>query len=132
METLIIYQIPRSIMHDPLPHDIGHHVVNIQAGLLPLFTPTEFTPPLLSLYAQLPPMVVLGLLPLLAPTELAPPLRPLYFGCRPCSLLDCCHCSLHGSPVILLTLGVGIGVSHLQLLKPPLLNIGCHCSLLYF
>ena len=27
METIIMYQIPRSIIHDPLPYHIAHHFV---------------------------------------------------------------------------------------------------------
>ena len=72
METLIIYQIPRSIMHDRLPHHVGHHFVTIQA----LFAPTQFTR-FLPLYAQLPPLFGHGLLLLFSPTELAPPLQSL-------------------------------------------------------
>ena len=63
METLNMYQIPSSIMHDPLPHHIAHHFVtfpldhfvtfSLERLLLPIDI-TEFTPSLLSLYAQLP------------------------------------------------------------------------------
>ena len=54
METLNMYQIPRSIMHDPLPHHVAHHFVTFSLDrlLLPI-TLTEFTPPLPPLYAQL-------------------------------------------------------------------------------
>ena len=54
MENLNMYQIPRSIMHDPLPHHIAHHFVTFSLDrlLLPIDM-TEFTP-LPSLYAQLP------------------------------------------------------------------------------
>ena len=63
METLNMYQIPRSIMHDPLPHHVAHHFVTFSLNhfvtfslnwlLLPIDM-AEFTPPLPSLYAQLP------------------------------------------------------------------------------
>ena len=54
MKTLIMYQIPRSIMQDPLPHHVAHHFVTFSLDrlLLPIAL-TEFTPPLSSLYAQL-------------------------------------------------------------------------------
>ena len=62
METLNMYQIPRSIMHDPLQNHVAHHFVTFSLDhfvtfsldrlLLPIDM-TEFTP-LPSLYAQLP------------------------------------------------------------------------------
>ena len=61
METLNMYQIPMSIMHDPLPHHVAHHfvtfsldhfVTSLDRLVLPIEM-TEFTPPLSSLYAQL-------------------------------------------------------------------------------
>ena len=55
METLNMYQIPRSIMHDPLPHHVAHHFVTFSLDrlLLPIDM-NEFSPSLPSLYAQLP------------------------------------------------------------------------------
>ena len=63
METLNMYQIPRSIMHDALQNDVAHHFVTFSLDhfvtfsldrlLLPIDM-TEFTPSLPSLYAQLP------------------------------------------------------------------------------
>ena len=63
METLNMYQTPRSIMHDPLPHHVAHHFVTFSLDhfvtfsldrlLLPIDM-TEFTPPFPSVYAQLP------------------------------------------------------------------------------
>ena len=62
MENLNMYQIPRSIMHDPLQNHVAHHFVTFSLDhfvtfsldllLLPIDM-TEFTP-LPSLYAQLP------------------------------------------------------------------------------
>ena len=54
METLNMYQIPRSITHDPLQNHVAHHFVTFSLDrlLLPIDM-TEFTP-LPSLYAQLP------------------------------------------------------------------------------
>ena len=49
-----MYQIPRSIMHDPLQNHVAHHFVTFSLDLLLLpIDMTEFTP-LPSLYAQLP------------------------------------------------------------------------------
>ena len=57
-----MYQIPRSIMHDPLPHHIAHHFVTFSLDhfvtfsldrlLLPIDM-TKFPPSLPSLYALL-------------------------------------------------------------------------------
>ena len=81
MET--IYQIHRSIMHDPLPHHVAHHFVTFGLDRLLLHIALiEFTPPLPSLYAQLLSLIGHSLLymialtesyPLFAPTEFAPP-----------------------------------------------------------
>ena len=63
METLNMYQIPRSIMHDPLQNHFAHHFVTfsldhfVTFSLDRLLVPidmTEFTPSLPSLYALFP------------------------------------------------------------------------------
>ena len=60
MENLNMYQIPKSIMHNPLQNHVAHHfvtfsldhfVTSLDRLLLPIDM-TEFTP-LPSLYAQL-------------------------------------------------------------------------------
>ena len=77
METIIIHQIPRSIMHDPQPNHVVHHFVTFSLDrMLLLFALTEFTPPLPPLYAQLPILIGHSLMPLFALTEFAPPLPP--------------------------------------------------------
>ena len=78
METIIMYQIPRSIMHDPLPHHVAHHFVicPLDRLLLPIAL-IEFTPPFPPLYAQLPPLIDHSLLCTITPTEFPPPLPPL-------------------------------------------------------
>ena len=72
METLIMYLIPRSIMHDQLPHHVAHHFVTFSLGrLLLLIALTKFTPPLPPLYASchytlicmLPPPLFAPLMP---------------------------------------------------------------------
>ena len=63
MENLNMYQIPRSIMHDPLQNHVAHHFVTfcldhfvtfyLDLLLLPIDM-SEFTLSLPSLYTQLP------------------------------------------------------------------------------
>ena len=113
METLNMYQIPRSIMHDPLPHHVAHHFVTFSLDRLMLpIDMTEFTPSLPSLYSQLPlhaqfpPLIGHSLLcmiaptesyPLFAPTEFAPPqLAPL-----PLSRRFACACATRATTGVL-------------------------------
>ena len=98
MENLNMYQIPRSIMHDPLQNHVAHYFVTFSLDhfvtfsldrlLLPIdmiqfllhcrhctlsytlscmLTPPLFAP-LLSLHAQLPPLIGHTLLCMIAPT----------------------------------------------------------------
>ena len=90
METLNMYQIPRSIMHDPLQNHVAHHFVTFSLDrlLLPIDM-TEFTPSLPSLYAQLPLHALCMLTrPLFAP------LLSCTLSCRHWLAIDCSVWSL--------------------------------------